>query len=138
MDNANDKQIRLFWRVANARLEDALFLLSMKRHNAAVYLSGYVVECSLKCLLISVTPVLQRGKLVESFRGGWAHDYEVLVSRYYKNGGASFPQNIHRAMSAVSDWTTTMRYDPKMIQPKAARQFIEAVRTIYTFMETRL
>ena len=63
-----DIDARRYYRVAYQRLEDGNLLFEkLARSNAAIYLSGYAVECILKALLVSATPVKQRPALWRAF-----------------------------------------------------------------------
>ncbi len=62
-------QARCFYRAARQRFDDALLLLEMERTTAAVYLSGYIVECMLKALILSAVPREQEAEILGMFRG---------------------------------------------------------------------
>lgn len=54
-----DIDARRYYRVAYQRWDDGVALLGISRPRAAIYLSGYAVECILKALLLVSTPVGQ-------------------------------------------------------------------------------
>jgi len=138
MASSKDIEIRLYRRVAEARLEDASFLFEHGRNSASMYLAGYVVECALESLLLSVIPLNKRQETALSFRGSWAHDYDSLITRYRRSGGIVFPKNIQRALYIVKEWTTDMRYNPRQIKLKDAKDFLIATHSIYSWMEGRM
>src|SRR5438876_700259 len=72
------REIRRFLRAAEARLEEAQFLLANQYTTAAVYLAGYAVECAFKALILSSEPASRHVATVLSFRGAKAHDFEWL------------------------------------------------------------
>ena len=51
-----DINARRYYRVAFQRLEDGKSLLEINRPRAAIYLTGYAVECILKALIVTSTP----------------------------------------------------------------------------------
>jgi hypothetical protein len=53
---------RRFDRAAIQRFDDAQFLLSGSRTNAAVYLAGYSVECMMKALILSTSAPQQESQ----------------------------------------------------------------------------
>ena len=69
MGTPHDIDARRHYRVAKQRYEDGKLLLEIERPAAAVYLTGYSVECILKALLLESVPRGQRPGLLSSFRG---------------------------------------------------------------------
>jgi HEPN domain-containing protein len=66
-------------RLALERLDDVEALLAAKRHGAAYYLAGYVVECGLKACIAKQTKQFdfpEKGRSDKVF----IHDLEQLVS----------------------------------------------------------
>ena len=55
-----DINARRYYRVAYQRLDDGAVLLEISRPRAAIYLTGYAVECILKALLLISTPAGER------------------------------------------------------------------------------
>jgi len=51
-----DIDARRYYRVAYQRLEDGAALLEISRPRAAIYPTGYAIECILKTLLLMSTP----------------------------------------------------------------------------------
>lgn len=138
MPSASDGHVRRFSRLAAARLEDAEWLMRARRYNAAVYLAGYVVECSLKALLLSVTPFPAREDQVTAFRGARAHNYDDLRVTYLTRGGAPIPKNMTRALAEVERWSTDLRYATKLIRFEQASKFIKAAADILAWAQGRL
>jgi hypothetical protein len=57
-----------------------------------LYLTGYVVECALKALILHDTPRSARMKTLDSMRRGTSsHDFETL-KQIYQRGGRHFPK----------------------------------------------
>ncbi len=69
---------RRFYRSAFRRFEEANVLLAAGFSMGAVYLAGYAVECILKSLILEAAHAPDRAGILESFRGGKAHDFGWL------------------------------------------------------------
>jgi hypothetical protein len=109
-------------KLARMRLQDAKSLLGRKRWSAAYYLSGYVVECSLKaCLLKHLgesSSLFGDPGYLKRLSGCWTHDLVLLVDL------AGLPADFGSARGAnpvlgnywgiVKDWKETSRYEEKM------------------------
>lgn len=138
MAEPRDKDARLFYRVAMQRLEDARFLLEADRGLAAVYLSGYCVECLLKALILTRLPATNRKEMVKQFRGGKAHDYGWLREVYYKRDKAGFPPDVVQAFNEVAEWNTEWRYRPGTLEADEAIAFLDAVEVIRAWADRRM
>lgn len=138
MARHTDQHVRLFATVAEQRLEDATWLFQSGRYNACVYLAGYAVECYLKALLLSSMPAAQRTNTVRSFRGVRAHDFEMLRRHYLRAGGAGLPREVVHAFDEVNDWAVNLRYNPRQMPAKDARNFMHATRVITAWAKGRL
>ena len=128
---------RRFLRVATQRLDDARFLLGY-RNTASIYLAGYAVECTLKALLLSVTPTSKVSKILDSFRGQRGHNLEWLKAQYIKHGGSAFPALISRKFARVNSWKTDIRYDPGTSLLSDAEGFFQAAEEIPRWANERL
>lgn len=140
MGMPRDKDAKRFYRAAEQRWEDATFLFSedIRRTTAAVYLAGYCVECLLKALILSQVARDDKNEVLNSFRGGKAHDYDWLRELYYVKEGARFPPEVVEAFSTVSVWGTEMRYQPGTIPDDDAQEFLTAVEAIWDWADGRL
>jgi HEPN domain-containing protein len=92
---------------AHKHLLDAGALLNQQRPDGAAYLSGYVVECSLKSLFVHETG--------RPLTGHGIHSLLAQVSRVAAAAGSRAarylgPATMGVAASAVSGWTPEMRY----------------------------
>lgn len=132
-----DIDARRFYRVAYQRMEEgALLIDKLRRYNAAVYLTGYAVECILKALLISVTPVGERQPTVRSFRGGLAHDLRWLRAQLGRRG-VLVPPAQAKELAYVSSWSVNLRYEPGAGVEEDARRFLVATRVIVQWADGR-
>lgn len=127
-------EARLFYRSANQRLEDGLFLLEGDRTTAAIYLAGYAVECILKALILASVPNRARTALLASFRGVKAHDFDWLREQYLAYGGPPFPLPIARQFTLVNTWRTNLRYNPGTAKRREAIVFLRAAKRILEWL----
>lgn len=107
-----DPQVLRFVKAAAARLSAADVFLDNSKYLDATYLAGYVIECSLKALLLSYVPLPERPEFIrEYFRGATAHDFEFLVHQL-RQRGANITPDIRKLLSRSHRiWTTELRYE---------------------------
>jgi HEPN domain-containing protein len=130
---------RRFYHVALQRLEDAQLILNkLQRAPAAVYLAGYAVECILKAMILTSTPLAKHSAVLSEFRGARAHSIVWLRERLREAGAPSFPLEISRDLTFVSTWSVDLRYTPGIGDPDDAEQFVQAVERIVKFSDGRL
>lgn len=129
---------RLYYRCAFQRHEEAEVLYKAEFSTGAVYLAGYGIECILKALVLMSVPTGDRSHMLKSFRGSKAHEYEWLRSLYLTNGGARFPREITRHFTLVNDWSTDLRYTPRMVRDDEAGAFLESAAAIIRWADGRL
>lgn len=104
---------------AQKHLLDAGVLLAQQRPDGAAYLSGYVVECALKSLL-----VLETGK-------AWGHNLRSLVEELNavaSVAGAKSAKYLGRATSgilrsAIGGWKPEMRYRAPFVTLEDAKRW---------------
>ena len=115
---------------AGKHLQDALTLKDHRRFDGAAYLSGYVVECSLKTLII-----LQTKKPISS------HKLEDLSKRALELAGqptsktARYSKGIKSKLAIrdpVNGWKETMRYHaPGSLSPVEAEAWVNEAVEVY-------
>jgi len=131
-------EARPFYQSAWQRLEDARYLLDVKRTTGAIYLAGYAVECMLKALVLAATPPGRRRAVVDSFRGAKAHDFEWLRALYLRAGGAPLTPAVVRAFGVVNRWSTVLRYQARAAKWAEAQLFFGAVHQITDWADARM
>jgi len=110
---------------ARKHLEDARVLLARGRADGAAYLSGYVVECALKSIILLATANAIKGHSLKDLR---------LTARsvlwHPQAGAARYITNAVTGLSSsgiASGWETAMRYQaPHMTTSQANAWFTEA------------
>ncbi len=107
-----DSQVMRFLRAAEQRLAAADLLLDNSKFLDGMYLAGYVVECSLKALVLSYIRVPERPEFLrEHFRGQRAHDFEHLATLLLRNG-VNIPKPLRLSVVRANDiWSTDLRYE---------------------------
>ncbi len=104
------------------RLKDAQALLGRKRWSAAYYLSGYVIECSLKCCLLkhlgeSNAVFGTRDYLKRVAAECWTHDLVKLVELAGLDTAFQLARNANPTLGSywgvTKMWKETSRYEEK-------------------------
>lgn len=132
-----DINARRYYRVAYQRLDDGTALLDISRPRAAIYLTGYAVECILKALLLMSTPAGERAEVLATFRGEGAHNIDWLRGQLIRRIG-QLPIVEARHVSLVSSWSTDLRYEPGPGDPEDARGFLTAADSILRWANGRM
>jgi HEPN domain-containing protein len=127
---------RAFWRAAAQRLDAANFLLETEMYLDAAYLAGYVVECSLKTLILERTPLTKRAVACrELTSGARCHNFDVL-SGLLKLRGCSIPSEVMNCLEVLNDeWRTDLRYVGTFIPQREAEQFIKRARLVHDWVK---
>src|SRR5262245_22270871 len=100
---------RDFQRAALQRLTTARFLLHNGYNLEAMYLAGYTVECSLKALILEVTPKAHQAATLKKISSGHKmHDPEVLAGKL-KELGRAIPARLVKRFRRFG-WSTDLRY----------------------------
>jgi HEPN domain-containing protein len=133
----HDIDARRYYRVAYQRLDDGAALLEISRPRAAIYLTGYAVECILKALLLTSTPANQRSDVRAMFRSAIAHNIEWLRDQLVQRIGR-LPVGENRQVALVSSWSTDLRYEPGPGDPEDAEAFLDAARLIVAWANARM
>ena len=111
------------------RLVAVEFLLEKELYFEAVYLGGYVIECSLKAVILGRVPPRDRvAYATRYFRGAAAHNFHALRMRLAEHG-AEVPGDLLREMSKYR-WSTDLRYEVGVFHRAEARQFIAVAERV--------
>jgi hypothetical protein len=93
----------------------------------AVYLGGYVVECLLKALILSNTPLKGHEEMVARLKKEAGHNLDLLRDLLNEESGMKFPSRQIENLRRVSGWRSEMRYVPKSTEAADAKDFLKAV-----------
>ena len=129
---------RRYFRSADERYQDAEILLQGGRTTGCVYIAGYAVECSLKALLLKSTRGVDQQKVFTSFRGSFGHNLSGLLESYVKAKQGKVPKDVIVAITDIADWTTDLRYDPKIIKDEEAKAFLGSAQNVMNWVKGRL
>jgi hypothetical protein len=133
-----DIDARLYYRVALQRFDDGRLLFEkLQRAHAAIYLSGYAVECILKALLLTTTPTRERAAVLATFRGAIAHNIHWLREKLTQRG-VKFPVAEARHLTYVSSWSTDLRYKPGPGDAEDAEAFLAATHAVLAWAKGRM
>ncbi len=128
---------RDFQRAAGQRFTTAEFLLGNGYTLDAMYLAGYTVECTLKALILEVTPVADRpGTLKKISSGKKMHDTEIL-SGILKDRGCPIPLDLVKRFRR-SRWSTALRYESGRMDTGETRGFLKTAKMAYDWVEGQL
>ncbi len=130
MSGPTQRDARLFFRSAVLRYDEALVLYKAGFNGGPVYLAGYGIECMLKALVLTASPASTRCEVLSGFRGRKAHDFEWLRREYFERRGATFPADITRRFTFVSNGTTDLRCHPAAGHDSETGDFLSAAKAI--------
>jgi hypothetical protein len=98
-----------------------------------IYLGGYVVECSLKAVVVSKSPPSRHEDLLVDFKTEVKHNLDSLRVRLSRKR-IELPKAELRALSAVrSLWDVEMRYDAIRRKRSDAEGFLQQAEIIYSW-----
>src|SRR5438552_16475756 len=101
---------RDFQKAALQRLATAEFLLDKDYTLDAMYLAGYTVECTLKALILEITPLAERAERLKTISSGKSMHEPETLGRFLKDGGRPIPAELVERLRR-SDWSTALRYE---------------------------
>jgi HEPN domain-containing protein len=114
---------------------DTRFLFKSKRHAAALYLGGFVVECLLKAAVWKRRHEKKIGQLL------YSHNLTALLEH---NSGLA--ENIRRADAGaiyiqfvrLSNWNVRFRYNPAPVAYKDAEDFMRRLSEVRAWLRNRV
>jgi hypothetical protein len=126
-----------FQKAAAQRLTTAETLLREKLTLDAQYLGGYTVECSLKALILELTPDPEKPDILKKITSGATmHRPEVLFGEL-RNLGVAIPPELAKRMRRF-DWTTALRYETGRRNTGETIAFLATAKAIYDWVEGQL
>ena len=128
---------RDFQRAAAQRLTTAETLLREKLTLDAQYIGGYTVECSLKALILELTPAADKPDTLRRLTSGARmHRADVLLGEL-RNFGVALPLDLARRMRRF-DWTTDLRYETGRRDTGETTALLRTAKAIYDRVEGQL
>lgn len=120
----------LFRAVARLRLNDADVLLQAQRHEGALYLAGYAIECILKWGVTRRRNIL---RLPEEFE---THDWDRLLSATGLKPYLESEPAMHTLYSELAErWGPELRYLAKTPKSEDAEDLYEKLTVLYGWIE---
>jgi len=128
---------RDFFRAASQRMVVAEFLSVSGFTLEAQYLGGYVIECSLKSVVMEQTPAGRRpAKLRAITISAMMHQPEVLLGELRKVG-VVLPPELALRMRKLSrfGWSTDLRYEVGRLDTGETRALLKTAGTVLGWAE---
>lgn len=103
----------------------------------AMYLAGYAVECTLKALILELTPIGDKADTLKKITSGKKmHSPEVLGS-ILKDLGSPIPIELVRRFRR-SGWSTALRYESGRTDTGETRGFWKTAKMAFEWVEEQL
>lgn len=127
-----------FQRAARQRLTTAEFLM---RHPAfsldAMYLAGYTIECTLKALILHLTPAAEKEEMLARISSGAKMHSPETLGAILKALGGSIPLDLARKFRR-SGWSTALRYETGRKRTSETRAFLKTAKATYDWVKGQL
>lgn len=128
---------RDFLKVADQRMNAAQTLLRQRLTLDAQYVGGYTIECSLKALILHLTPEVDRQEKLKRITSGVSmHKADVLLDELHKQG-VLFPLELTKRLRRVK-WTTDLRYETGRRDTGETVAFLRTAKAIYDWAEGQM
>jgi len=128
---------RDFQKVAAARLFAAETLLREKLTLDAQYIGGYTVECSLKALILHMTPASKMRQTLDRItHGSQMHRIDILLGEL-RDIGSSLPPRLAKRLRRF-DWTTDLRYETGRRDTGETFGFLKTAKAIHRWAGSQL
>jgi HEPN domain-containing protein len=128
---------RDFQRAARQRLTTAEFLLANGYNLDAKYLGGYAVECTLKALILEITPVADQTEMLKKISSGKKMHAPEILGGILKELGRPVPLDLVKRLRR-SGWSTALRYESGRTDTGETRGFLRTAKAVYDWVEEQL
>jgi len=128
---------RDFQKAAAQRLIAAETLLRAKRTLDAHYIGGYTVECTLKALILELTPDPDKPAQLKRITSGASMHRPAVLLGELRNLGAALPLVLSKRMRRF-DWATDLRYETGRRDTGETIAFLNTAKAIYDWVEGQL
>lgn len=130
---------RDFQKAAAQRLIAAEVLLHADLALEAQYFGGYVVECSLKALIMDSAPEAEKASTLKKITSGAAsHRPDVLLDRLRAHG-ITLPDDLRKRMRRFTDtWETGLRYEVGRRDMGETCAFLSTAKAVLNWVEENL
>ena len=128
---------RDFQKAARQRLTTAQFLLINGYNLDAMYLAGYVVECSLKALILFVTVEEERAEILARITKGHRMHLPEVLANQLSDLGHPLPMEFIKKFRRFP-WTTSLRYASGRVDSGETRGWLKTAQEVFNWVEGQL
>ncbi len=128
---------RDFQKAAGQRLTAAETLLRERLTLDAQYIGGYAVECSLKALILELTPDPGKPDRLKRITSGASMHRPKVLLRELRDLGVALPAKLDKRLRR-SDWATDLRYETGRRDMGETVAFLKTAKEIYDWVEGQL
>jgi HEPN domain-containing protein len=128
---------RDFQKASAQRLTTAETLLREGLTLDAQYFGGYAVECSLKALILHLTPDADKPDILRKISvGASMHRLDVLLGRL-RNLGVATPLGITKRIRRLG-WTTDLRYEVGRRDTGETIAFLKSAKAVHDWVKEQV
>ena len=102
-----------------------------------MYLAGYTVECTLKALILEITPESDKIAAFEKVRSGSKMHYPEILGGLLKDLGRPIPFELVKRFRR-SQWSVSLRYESGRTDTGETRGFLRTAKAAYDWVEGQL
>jgi len=103
----------------------------------AQYIGGYTVECSLKALILELTPAADKPDQLRRITSGASmHRSDILLGEL-RNLGVALPLDLAKRMRRFA-WTTDLRYETGRRDTGETAALLNTAKAIYDWVRGQL
>ena len=128
---------RDFQRAAAHRYIAAEALLGLTLGLDAQYLGGYTVECSLKALILELTPAAAFAERLEKITAGAKMHLPDTLIGILREQGLILPPQLGKRIRRF-EWSTSLRYESGRRDLGEIRGFLKTAKTVFDWVEEQL
>jgi len=128
---------RDFQRAALQRLTTAEFLFKNGYNLDAMYLAGYAIECTLKALLLEITPQADRAQQLRRISSGAKMHRPEILGKYLKDFEKPIPPELVKKFRRFA-WSTDLRYQTGRTKSAETGGFLKAAKETCEWVEGQL
>ncbi len=134
MSLSNNPDARAYYLPARRRLEDAKVLLEHHRHDGAMYLAGFAVECLFKAVILANSTPGQRTRLAARLKSEIGHDLDGLRKELARRS-LHLGEHEREAFVQVNTWDNNQRYDSRVQSRVDAEAVFAAAETLFAWAD---
>jgi HEPN domain-containing protein len=134
MSLAKNPDARAYYLPARRRLEDAKVLLENHRHDGAMYLAGFAVECLFKALILANSTPRQRAGLLGRLKTEIGHDLDELRKELARRR-LHLGKGEQEAFLQVNTWDNNQRYDSRVQSREDAEAVSAAAESLFDWAD---